>query len=70
MVKRPRRPRDPNQLAKLIVDLAMGEAPRDPERVPESPLIEVRRKGGKARGRTLSARKRREIAWSSQDHSP
>ena len=25
----PRRPRDPNQLAKLIVDMATGQAPRD-----------------------------------------
>jgi hypothetical protein len=27
----PKRPRDPNQLAKLIVDIATGQAPRDDE---------------------------------------
>lgn len=30
MAKRARRPRDPNVLAKLIVDMATGEAPLDP----------------------------------------
>lgn len=65
-MKRPRRPRDPNQLAKLIVDMATGEAPRDPEPQPETPTIRARRKGGKkggkARARKLSARRRRAIA--------
>jgi hypothetical protein len=31
MVRRPHRPRDFAQLAKLVVDMATGEAPRDPE---------------------------------------
>lgn len=66
MTKRPRRPRDPNQLAKLIVDMATGEAPRDPEPQRETPATAARRKGGvkggKARARKLSGNKRRAIA--------
>lgn len=65
MAKRPKRPRDPNQLAKLIVDIATGEA----ENVkPARPTLatEARRKGGlrggKARAKKLSARKRAAIA--------
>jgi hypothetical protein len=53
-------------LAKLIVDMATGEAERDPEPKPDTPLTEARRKGGlkggKARARTLPAKKRRAIA--------
>jgi hypothetical protein len=65
-MKRPRRPRDPNVLAKLIVDMATGEVPREPKPRADTPAIEARRKGGrkggKARAKTLSSRKRREIA--------
>ncbi|MCW5889081.1 MAG: histone H1 [bacterium] len=65
-----RRPRDPNQLAKLIVDMATGEAPRDdlaPRDDGKNPAaVALGRlgglKGGKARAASLSARKRREIA--------
>jgi hypothetical protein len=32
---KPKRPRDINQLAKFVVDLATGEAPADPQTVPE-----------------------------------
>ena len=64
-MKKPKRPRDPNQLAKLIVDLATGEASEPPiQNV--SPTTEARRKGGlkggKARKRALSKTKRRAIA--------
>lgn len=66
MAKRPKRPRDPAQLAKLIVDIATGEMPPDPPMVPETPATEARRrgglKGGAERAKSLSARKRREIA--------
>jgi len=65
-MKLPRRPRDPNQLAKLIVDIATGEAPRDPEPQPETPATSGRQmgeqKGGKARARKLSAVARTRIA--------
>jgi hypothetical protein len=65
-MKKPRRPRDFAQLGKLVVDIATGAAPRDPELSPETPLSWVRRKagqkGGKARAKRLSAKKRREIS--------
>lgn len=65
MVKRPKRPRDPNQLGKLIVDLSVGEA-SEAESVPDSPAVEFARqgglKGGQVRAATLTAERRREIA--------
>jgi len=61
-VAKPKRPRDPNQLAKLIVDIATGEA----ENVKPSSPSEAQRKGGvkggKARARKLSPIKRSRIA--------
>jgi hypothetical protein len=66
MAKKPKRPRDPNQLAKLIVDMTIGEVPNDSPKGPDTPAIQARRKGGlkggKARAKRLSAGKRREIA--------
>lgn len=65
MAKRPKRPRDPNQLAKLIVAIATGEAENVKPARP-TPATEARRKGGlkggKARARKLSANKRKRIA--------
>jgi hypothetical protein len=62
MAKRPARPRDPIQLAKLIGDIATGEAPNERP----APVNETRRKGGlkggKARAKKLSAKKRKAIA--------
>jgi hypothetical protein len=77
MAKHPPRPRDPNQLAKLILDMTTGEVPNDSPRGPESPATAARRKGGlkggKARAKKLSAKKRKSIArkgararWASQ----
>jgi hypothetical protein len=71
MPNRARRPRDPNQLAKLIVDMATGQAPRDED---VQPVKDERQqaaallgrlgglKGGKARAKKLSATKRTAIA--------
>jgi len=67
---RKRRPRDPNQLAKFIVDLATGEtseAETPPELGDKNPAaVALGRmgglKGGKARAKALSAKRRREIA--------
>lgn len=63
-----RRPRDPNQLAKLITDIAAGKIP-DPMVTEDgrdlAAVILGRRggiKGGKARAESLSAERRREIA--------
>lgn len=69
MAKKPIRPRDTNQLAKSIVDIATGESDKDKE----TPSDEVRAaaaalgrlgglKGGKARAKSLSAKRRSEIA--------
>jgi hypothetical protein len=61
----PKRPRDPNQLGKLIVDLSIGEA-QEAQEAPLSPASELARKGGlkggAARAATLTAERRREIA--------
>ena len=66
MAKHPKRPRDPNQLAKLIVDMSTGAIPNDSPKGPESAAIQARRKGGlkggKVRAAKLSAMSRREIA--------
>jgi len=65
MSKPPKRPRDPNQLGKLIVDLSVGEAV-ETEPVPDSPAVEFARlgglKGGQARAQVLTPERRREIA--------
>jgi hypothetical protein len=54
------------QLAKLIGDIATGQVPPDQPRAPETPMTAARRKGGlkggKARARKLSAKKRAAIA--------
>jgi hypothetical protein len=68
-MKRPFRPRDPAQLAKLIGDIATGERPNDspPPETPESrATTEARRKGGlkggPARAEKLPPARRRQIA--------
>lgn len=63
--KRPSRPRDANQLAKMLVDLATGERTEEkPE--PPTPAQEFARsgglKGGAARRDALSPERREEIA--------
>jgi len=67
MATRPKRPRDPNQLAALIVGVATGEiqdqdpnAGKDPAAIHRGKLGGL--KGGKARAESLSAKKRVEIA--------
>lgn len=56
-----KRPRDPNQLAKMIVGIATGEAPQDSDK-PLSAAAEMGRKGGEARAKAISAKRRKEIA--------
>jgi hypothetical protein len=60
----PKRPRDPNQLAKLIVDIATGEAEDVVSDVKRNPS--KRRagglRGGKARAKALSPAERSDIA--------
>jgi hypothetical protein len=63
--RRLKRPRDPSQLGKLIVDLSVGEA-TEVMPPPENPATEFARKGGvkggKARASALTPQRRREIA--------
>jgi hypothetical protein len=63
--KHPKRPRDPAQLAKLIVDIATGEV-KEPQASLKSPMAELGRagglKGGGARANALDPSRRREIA--------
>jgi hypothetical protein len=62
MAKRPPRPRDPNQLAKLIVDIATGEAENVKPTAPDGARRKGGLKGGKSRAKKLSRKKRSEIA--------
>jgi len=67
MATRPKRPRDPNVLAKLIVDLTTGEA-QDTDPNAGKNLAAIKRgklgglKGGASRATALSSERRREIA--------
>jgi hypothetical protein len=62
---RAKRPRDPAQLAKLMIDIASGEV-EDLKPTPATPATEFARqgglKGGRARADKLSPERRTEIA--------
>jgi hypothetical protein len=62
----PKRPRDPNQLAKSIIDIATGQKPdRDPtpeEQGKDPAAVAMGKRGGTARAKGLSAERRAEIA--------
>ena len=73
--KQPKRPRDANQLAKAIVDLATGEVTPASEPVPAAQMTKPEKdpaavslgrrgglKGGKARADSMTPEKRSEIA--------
>lgn len=64
--KHPKRPRDLNQLAKMMVDLASGETSAPSTVVVEGKMATAGRigglKGGKARADLLTHERRREIA--------
>jgi hypothetical protein len=66
-MKKPKRPRDPNQLAKLIVEITTGERPNDSPRPGAEPQETAwrrkgGRKGGKARAKKLAPGRRVAIA--------
>lgn len=65
-MKTPKRPRDPNQLAKLIVDMTIGDAPPDPKPNKDPAAVALGRKGGlkggKARADAMTPERRAEIA--------
>ena len=67
--KVPKRPRDTNQLAKLMLDIATGEKPKEPERASDGKdpaAVALGRKGGlkggKARAAALSPAQRKAAA--------
>lgn len=67
MTTKPKRPRDPNQLAKLIADIATGEVDdvkTDDGKNPAAVALGRKGglKGGKARAKSLTAEERSEIA--------
>ncbi len=70
MVKHPKRPRDPNQLGKLIVDLSVGEA-KDPAPPEDTAVVAFARlgglKGGVARAARLTTEERNRIAKKAAD---
>ena len=59
MTDKPKRPRDANQLAKFIVDVAIGEAEASP---PEAPQAKGGKVGGIRRRERLTDQQRSEIA--------
>ncbi len=62
----PKRPSDPNQLAKSIIDIATGQKPdRDPtpeEEGKDPAAVALGKKGGRARADSMSPEKLSEIA--------
>ena len=76
--KPPKRPRDPNQLAKSIIDIATGQKPdRDPtpeEQGKDPAAVALGKlggaKGGKARAAKLTPEQRSEIARKAAAISP
>lgn len=66
MAKAPKRPREPNQLPKAIVDIATGRAQPDVDKEPSEASKFTRLgglKGGRARADKLTSEQRKEIAW-------
>jgi len=60
--KKPKRPRDPNQLAKLMVDIASGEEVDEEMTAKKSAASKGGKKGGPARAKSLTPEQRSEIA--------
>lgn len=58
----PKRPRDPNQLAKLIADIATGEVQEASASEASKRASTAGKKGGPARAISLSDEQRSEIA--------
>ena len=58
----PKRPRDPNQLAKLVVDMATGAVPNDKDEILNPPPPAGRVNSAKARAASQTPERRREVA--------
>lgn len=65
-MKKPKRPRDPNQLGKSIIDIATGDAePETPDRRDPAAVERGRKgglKGGKARAASMTPAERKVAA--------
>jgi hypothetical protein len=61
MTKPPKRPRDPNQLAKMMVDIARGETVDDQASKNPS-AVAFGKQGGVARAQSLTKEERAEIS--------
>jgi len=62
MSKQPKRPRDPNQLAKLMIDMASGEVKQAEKSVTEKRASKAGTFGGPARAASLTPEQRSDIA--------
>lgn len=62
MAKNPKRPCDPNQLGKLIADIAVGEAENIKPQKKDPAAVSLGRKGGTARARSLTPNERKAIS--------
>lgn len=62
MTNNPKRPRDPNQLAKLIVDIASGDQTDTLPPPKDEAAQAMGKRGGKARAAAMSPERRAEIA--------
>jgi hypothetical protein len=66
MTKSPKRPRDFSQAAKLVVEIATGQVedrePTAEEQGKNPAAVELGRKGGAARAKSMAADRRAEIA--------
>ncbi len=62
MAKQPKRPRDPNQLAKLIADIATGTVDETKMTINEQRASTAGKKGGPARAKVLTPVQRSQIA--------
>jgi hypothetical protein len=60
--KPPKRPRDPAQLPKLMIDIASGEVSEDRPAAKETRASKAGTKGGPARAKALTQEQRSEIA--------
>ncbi|MCF6215459.1 MAG: hypothetical protein L3J58_04705 [Emcibacter sp.] len=62
MSKKHKRPRDPNQLAKYIVDIAVGKGEDSEYTASQEKASRAGKVGGKARAKSLTPQERSEIA--------
>jgi hypothetical protein len=62
MPRSPKRPRDPNHLAKAIADLATADVPPAAETAKTASARKAGVKGGAARAKALTPQQRAEIA--------